>query len=395
MNVKEMRWIRRALLMAAAMIMMGATASAELVEPDSPNGHIAKTLVIDGVEVTVDADVYGSDVREVQAYRVEGLNLGSEPEKKVDLSTWLGEDKIVYQREEDLFFETENGTRLWLASYSDCELRSENYNRLQAESFDWGDATSFYPEHLRIDELEGMSVEEGLQKLLPTLEQLGITAVCEPFDGIAIDLDRLNAATQRHIDYGVAPDETVVEDWTREDEHYRVRLAIRYRGLPVMPWSAYGKEFMRTPEAYFYAWISRRGVEHFRMEFVPGEDEALEEAFVPITAEEALARCAEQAKSRFSEWGFAGPTYSGVEHAHVSSMHLGYALIPESGDAQDRGIGMYTSYCAKPVWYFSIYFDTTAMQAVSIEQPEPHAEAMSVMQVVAIDAKTGEMLLDF
>lgn len=349
-----------ALALAVFLALAPCMARAELVEPDAPDGHIAATLTIDGVEVRVDADVYGSDGKTVRAYRVEKQNPGG----------------------------------------MDFSIKGERAERLQSTAgyLDWGDATSLYPERLQMGELEGMSVREGIQKLAPTLERLGVTAVSEPFDGIAVDLDMLDAATERHMAYGVAPDETVVEDWTRADEHYRVRLAIRYRGLPVMPWSGYTRDFTQTPDAYLYAWISRDAVERLETEFVPGKDEALGDPFVPVTAEEALARCAGQAKSRFDAWGYGEPTYAGVKNAHVSSMRLGYVMLPDmeaSGSAANRLTGMHERYIARPAWFFAIDLETTANQAVSLDQPEPHAETMRAMKLVALDAKTGEMLLDF
>lgn len=349
-----------ALALGLFLALAPCMARAELVEPAAPDGHIAQTLIIDGVKVSVDADVYGSDVEAVQAYRVEKQNPGGM----------------------DFFYKGEHADRL----------------QSTAGYLDWGDATGFYPERLQMGELKGMSIQKGIQKLAPMLDKLGVTAISEPFDGIAVDLDRLDAATQRHMAYGVAPDETVVEDWTQADEHYRARLAIRYHSLPVMPWKEYTRDFTETPDAYLYTWIGRDGIEYLQVEFVPGEDEALGEPLAPMTAEEALARCAEQAKSRFDAWGYGEPIYAGVSNAHVNSICLGYVMLPDmeaGGSAESRLTGMYTRYIARPAWFFTIYLETTANQAVSLEQPEPHAEAMRAMKIVALDAATGEMLLDF
>lgn len=381
-----------ALLVGMLMALTPCMAQAELAAPQAPDGHIAKTLTVDGMEVRVDADIYGADIKEVQAYRVERLDLGEEPEKSVDLSAFFGDDPIVERRtlggEDDLVFETEGGAKIWLSPQG-VLWKSKNEGRLGTESFDWGESTSYYPERLRMDDLAGMSAEACVQKLAPVLDELGVAAESMPFDGVSIGLDALNAATEARLAHGVAPHEDVVEDWTEADEHVRLRLAIRYRGLQVMPWSEHTEEGI-TPETYIHAWIGRRGVERFQTEFVPGEDEALDDPFVPLTAEEALTSFAERAKSRWTMWGYGEPSCSGIRDAHVGSMRLGYVMMPEAKRA-----GADEGYIARPAWFFAVYFETTAMQAVSLEQPEPHAEAMRAMKAVAIDARTGEMLLDF
>ena len=387
------RW--SAALLAALTLTAGA-ARAEIVPAAAPDGHITQSVVIDGKNVAVDADVYGETVRQVQAYRVWPRNSGESP---ADVRVWLGDSEIVDRRdkrtENDVYMRAESGAQLWLTSYltrfegASCErLNAEGYYFLKL--YDWADSTNIYPERVEMEELEGFTVDEAIGSLAPMMDALGVTLEAQPFYGFTVSLDKLNTALAAHLDYGVSPTEVVVEDWSKADEHYRLRLPTRLHGLPVMPWRVLmntlaGEE---TADAAVCAWVSRQGVAFMDIEFVPGREEAVGEPFAPISAQEALEICAREAKSPVKEWGLGERNlhYTGVNNPRVSEMKLGYVLCPE---------GSGESCMARPAWFFRITYDTVALHVVSDwgDGPVEHEEAETWSQTVAVDAQTGDMLL--
>lgn len=393
-RLKKMKRWGMALL--AALTLTAGAARAEIVPAAVPDGHITQSVVIDGKDVAVDADIYGGTVQEVQAYRVWPRNDGDSP---ADVSVWLGDSEIVDRRakrtENDVYMRAESGARLWLTSYL-TRFEGASRERLDAEGFyflklyDWADSTNTYPERVELEELEDFTVEEAIAKLEPMMNEIGVTLEAQPFYGFTVNLDKLNTALAAHLDYGVSPTETVVEDWSTADEHYRLRLPTRLHGLPVMPWrvnmnTIAGEE---TADASVCAWISRQGVEFMDIEFVPGREETVGEPFAPISAQEALDACAREARSTVKEWGLGEKNlhYTGVNDPHVSEMKLGYVLCPE-GDGE--------SCLARPAWFFRIIYDTVALHAVSDwgDGPVEHEEAETWSQTVAVDAETGDMLL--
>ena len=392
--MKHMKRWSAALL--AALTLTAGTASAEIVPAAAPDGHITQSVVIDGKDVAVDADIYGGTVQEVQAYRVWPRDDGDSP---ADVRVWLGDSEIVDRRakrtENDVYMRAESGARLWLTSYL-TRFEGVNCERLNAEGYyflklyDWADSTNTYPERVEMEELEGFTIDEAIGSLAPMMDALGVTLEAQPFYGFTVNLDKLNTALAAHLDYGVSPTETVVEDWFTADEHYRLRLPTRFHGLPVMPWrvpmnTLAGEE---TADTAVCAWISRQGVEFMDIEFVPGREEAVGEPFAPISAQEALEICAREAKSAAEEWGLGevGRHYTGVNNPRVSEMKLGYVLYREE-DGE--------SCLARPAWFFRIIYDTVALHAVSNwgDGPVEHEETETWNQTVAVDAETGEMLL--
>ena len=344
------RWV---MALLAALLLTAGAARAEIVPAAVPDGHITQSIVIDGKDVAVDADIYGETVKEVQAYRVEAQGFGKYYQS--------GE----YER-----------------------LRTENSYFL--EIYNWADMMDSFPEQAAMEQLEGFSVEDAIAKLEPMMNEIGVTLEAQPFYGFTVSLDKLETALAAHLDYGVSPTENVVEDWSTADEHYRLRLPTRLHGLPVMPWrvnmnTLAGEE---TADASVCAWISRQGVEFMDIEFVPGREETVGEPFAPISAQEALDVCAREARSTVKEWGLGEKNlhYTGVNDPRVSEMKLGYVLCPE-GDGE--------SCLARPAWFFRIIYDTVALHAVSDwgDGPVEHEEAETWSQTVAVDAETGDMLL--
>ena len=115
-----------------------------------------------------------------------------------------------------------------------------------------------------------------------------------------------------------------------------------------------------TPHTVITAQVSRRGIEKLRLGFVPTEEKAIGEAFKPIPVWNALEAC---------EGLSSTEVY--LEHAYVSEIRLGYVML-----AEDRAL---TQAMARPAWLIRIWGEF---------------EGESESQMIAIDARTGESMLD-
>ena len=94
--------------------------------------------------------------------------------------------------------------------------------------------------------------------------------------------------------------------------------------------------------------------------FVPTEEKAIGEAFKPIPVRDALEAC---------EGLSSTEVY--LEHAYVSEIRLGYVML-----AEDRAL---TQAMARPAWLIRIWGEF---------------EGESESRMIAIDARTGESMLD-
>lgn len=368
MKRNRMRWMGCALLLAASLALTGATAAAELVEPDTPDGHIATALTIGGVEVRVDADVYGSDVEAVQAYQLSQRNFGTKPENELDLTAFLGDEPVLNRRtmwtEEDVCFETA-GARL---DVSPCSVSLRRSEAGRFENLGVAFLLSSAAERLTIEELPAFTLEEALGRLEPMLDQLGIIAVKRPVDGTSLALSELRDAAQARLDDGVLPGETVFTAYTQEDECYTLLLPYLYHGLMVMPTGEhlpYTNQY-ETPFAHVNALISRRGVEKLELDFIPGEERADGEPFRPISVEEALSAC-------------EGLTRPAVEclNPRIHEIRLGYVFL-------SRNLST-TEVNARPAWIMNVFSDDNELEATMGDG--------TCRDCIAIDAETGEMLL--
>ena len=373
-------WTAAGLLM---MALWAGTASAELAPPAAPDDHIRTAFEMGGVPVAVDADVYGAHVERVQAYEVTALNLGAQPEAAFDLSLWFGERPVAGRatrwQADDVVFWPEgealaNSVTQDSASFSPwgVAFRRSTARRLDAESA-WYPAEKkclwdVWKADVQLDALDGFAVSDALAELDPILDALGVTAGTQPVNGAALTLEELRAATQAHLAFGAAPDEAVIRDWTREDEHYELYLPQLYHGLMILPTQQYmtGIYGLETPHATVDAKISRRGIESLNLGFVPGEEEASGDPFAPITVQEALAACGRLESCEESR-AWVNP--------HVSRIDLGYVML-----TQDRAV---TKAKARPAWIMNVVYTH-----------ETDAEQGERACVIAVDAQTGEMLLD-
>lgn len=332
--------------------------------------RVTTTMKIGNQQVSIDAEIYGTEVEHVQTYEVTNLDLGNEPEKRFDLSLWFGKGKELEKRRYDaIVFLTEGEEVFWkkdcarFSPYGQLFLRATQW-RLEAEAV-------YYPiekwnrsvgERVEATPLEDFPIRAATEKIQPILTALGVEIQKEPVFAESFSVSDLEAATKAHREHGVSPDETLIEDWTKEDEYYELSYRQFFHGLPIMETDEHmpGIYEWETPRTVITAQVSRRGIEKLSLGFVPTEEKAVGEAFEPIPVRDALEACER-----------LGSTEVYLEHAHVSEIRLGYVML-----AEDRAL---TQAMARPAWLIRIWGEF---------------EGESESQMIAIDARTGESMLD-
>lgn len=203
--------------------------------------HVTTTMKIGNQQVSIDAEIYGTEVERVQTYEVTNLDLGNKPEERFDLSLWFGKGKELEKRRyDDIVFLTEGEEVFWkkdcarFSPYAQQFLRATQW-RLEAEEV-------YYPiekwnrsvgERVEATPLEDFPIRAATEKIQPILTALGVEIQKEPVFAESFSVSDLEAATKAHREHGVSPDETLIEDWTKEDEYYE----LSYRQL--FPWFAY------------------------------------------------------------------------------------------------------------------------------------------------------------
>ncbi len=351
----KMRWAA-----VLTMLLLMGTAKAERIE---------MTLNIGEKPVLIAAEIYGTEVEHVQTYEVTNLDLGNEPEKRFDLSLWFGKGKELEKRRyDDIVFLTEGEEVFWkkdsarFSPYAQQFLRATQW-RLEAEA-------AYYPiekwnrsvgERVEAAPLEDFPIRAATEKIQPILTALGVEIQKEPVFAESFSVSDLEAATKAHREHGVSPDETLIEDWTKEDEYYELSYRQLFHSLPIMETDEHmpGIYEWETPRTVITAQVSRRGIEKLRLGFVPTEEKAVGEAFAPIPVRDALEAC----KAINSEELY-------LEDAHVSEIRLGYVML-----AEDRAL---TQAMARPAWLIRVWGEF---------------EGESESQMIAIDARTGERML--
>lgn len=352
----KMRWA----VVLTVLLLLG-TAKAERIE---------MTLNVGEKPVLIDAEIYGTDVERVQTYKVTNLNLGGEPETKFDLSLWFDKGEALKKRaNEDIVFLAAGDGAFWekdsarFTPYVQQFLRATQ-RRLEAEA-------AYYPvekqnrsvsERVEAAQLEDFPIRAATEKIQPILAALGVEIQKEPVFAKSFSVSDLEAATKAHREHGVSPDETLIEDWTKEDEYYELSYRQVFHGLPIMETDEHmpGIYEWETPRTVITAQVSRRGIEKLQLDFVPTEETVVGEAFTPISVRDALEAC----KAIDSEELY-------LEDAHVSEIRLGYVML-----AENRAL---TQAMARPAWLIRVWGEF---------------EGRSESQMIAIDARTGERMLE-
>lgn len=206
-----------ALACALMMLMMNTTAA-------SAERHIVSTIRGADYAISVDADVYGEGTADLQAYRVQTLDWGRNPEAHFDLSLWFDADVPTEKAGIDytVFYPKGGETRLgardeagfspygaYFARAADARLAFPldkwNYRRVQ--------------ENPNVEQLlQGFSMMDAAESILPIADALGVDVERRPVFVSAMTLADWQAETRQKLDRGIAPDEHVIEDWTAEDE---------------------------------------------------------------------------------------------------------------------------------------------------------------------------------
>lgn len=379
-----------ALVLSLAMACAAGVAQAQIVPDAQPDGHIRRRMVIGGVPVEIDADVYGTSIQSVQAYRLRTLNPckdARESNTALDLSVWFGDEPVsstmLFSQDEMRFVAGEGVDALSTFDRDTAHISpySVRFNRMDAERLD--EEKLYDPQHkgilyqavresANIEPLDGLDMQDALDRIAPLLDWLGVTAIARPISGASFTVDDLNAQTQAHLLYGVSPSETVIKDWTAQDEHIELLLPILYHGLMVLPTDAHmpGISQWETGRASVRAIVSRQGVRRLEMDFVPGEERPTGDAFTPITLEEALAACERIPQSAAMD--------DISDDARVSEIRLGYVMMTENIAC--------TEATARPAWMMYVFYDMPI---------EGYGETYwtRTFKPIAIDAQTGESLL--
>lgn len=106
--------------------------------------RVTTTMKIGNQQVSIDAEIYGTEVEHVQTYEVTNLDLGNKPEERFDLSLWFGKGKELEKRRyDDIAFLTEGEEVFWK---KDC-ARFSPYGQLfsKRRSGGWKQEAVYYP----------------------------------------------------------------------------------------------------------------------------------------------------------------------------------------------------------------------------------------------------------
>lgn len=358
--------MKKGWLLACMLMMTSSLASAEIVNAPMPDRHIQTTIEHATYTITVDADVYGEGIGSVQAYHVTTLDLGMNPEKKFDLSLWFDESIPLEKKYYDcpaFFPQGESENILWRdeARFSPYYIYFHRATQARLEFPLERQGVNGLSESVNTELPEGLSLEQAALQISPILDALDVTIQREPVLVSSMTLEDWQSETAKKMEYGVAPNDYIIEDWTEADESCLIHYRQLFHGLPMMETDEHMPGIMEweTPETMVYAVMSRRGLEKLEFPFVVGAQEPLGEPFTPISADNAMAQF-KASELKLDEWS----------QLHVSRIELGYVMLA-------RNIAQ-TDIEARPAWLIRIWGKTLG-------------DTFSV--VAAVDAKTGEMLL--
>lgn len=348
-----------ALTCALMIVMMNMPAA-------SAERNIVSTIRGADYAISVDADVYGEGTSGLQAYRVQTLDWGRNPETHFDLSLWFDADVPTEKADFDctVFYPKGDETRLGerdearFSPYGVSFMRATdarltfpldkwNYRRMQEN-----------PNAVQLP--QGFALTDAAESILPIAEALGVEVERRPVFVSVMTLADWQAETRQKLDRGVAPDERVIEDWTADDESVQLNFRQLFHGLPMLETDAHMPGILEweTSLTMVSATVSRRGLERLDFPFVAGEEEAVGAPFSAISPEEALEAC-EKADLNLDGW----------QNLRVSRLELGYVMLAQNL-AQ-------TEIDARPAWLIRIW-------------GEIFGETESI--AVAVDAQTGNIL---
>lgn len=359
------RWI----FALALLIGWSCSASAEMIWEAQTPQRLRTTVGEGGWTVEVDAQIYGLDVETVQAYRVKKRNWGRSPELLPGLEALLPDplrcEKRTGWTAEDVTLTHPSGKRLDLSPWGNT-FASPSGERLLEAVWDVPFSHVAFREQLEIGELPNLSLGEAVAMAEAAADALGMTLGATPLDGKTVTLADMQQEVQDRKEWGLSPNETIIEDWTQADAHYRLMLPQYFHGLMLYPTqsSIPGRE--NTPVSAVGLIVRREGLEYLSADFVPGEESEQGEPFTPIPVEQALeAGVAELASSAVA---------ADMGNPRVRQAWLCYVPVADKGST--------TQYTAVPAWAFVIHYD---------DLTGCHEPALCNMPI-AVDARTGECL---
>ena len=304
-------------LTCALMIVMMNTPAA------SAERNIVSTIRGADYAISVDADVYGEGTSGLQAYRVQTLDWGRNPETHFDLSLWFDADVPTEKADFDCTVFYPKGDETRLGERDEARFSPYGVSFMRAT-----DARLTFP----LDKWNYRHMQEN-----PNAVQLP--------QGFALT----DAAES-------------IEDWTADDESVQLNFRQFFHGLPMLETDAHMPGILEweTSLTMVSATVSRRGLERLDFPFVAGEEEAVGAPFSAISPEEALEAC-EKADLGLDGW----------QNLRVSRLELGYVMLAQNL-AQ-------TEIDARPAWLIRIWgeiFGETESIAVAVDAQTGNILAM-------------------
>ena len=250
-------------LTCALMIVMMNTPAA------SAERNIVSTIRGADYAISVDADVYGEGTSGLQAYRMQTLDWGRNPETHFDLSLWFDADVPTEKADfgDTVFYPKGDETRLGerdearFSPYGVSFMRATdarltfpldkwNYRRMQEN-----------PNAVQLP--QGFALTDAAESILPIAQALGVEVERRPVFVSVMTLADWQAETRQKLDRGVAPDERVIEDWTADDESVQLNFRQLFHGLPMLETDAHMPGILEweTSLTMVSTTVSRRGLE--------------------------------------------------------------------------------------------------------------------------------------
>lgn len=323
-------------LMLAILILAPVMASAHEIEPTP--------FAIEG-RVTYDFEPSSAVPSPMNAYTSEYTFIDA------DMAA-----KVLFDDEDYLVQTTYDDDRVLdyvVCSNDDAQLRSTRYGYFaySTDNIKYSkDILTYAFEDNASDDLSFMSKADAIELCEDTFEKLGISAQAyeiESFDIAALKKlsDDNRDEQQEWLDLG--KEAYIKDDWTQDDECYRIKLYQTIDGVPVTTRGYYIKSRdLPLGGTYLDALVTRSGVEYI---YAYGLLKTLEiaESITPCTQKEALEAYIVEKNS----------TVEGMD-IHLASMDMRYVPVAIPGENQTKKVTM------TPVWMLGMQFQQTEDDAV-------------------------------
>ena len=318
-------------IMFAILILVPVMASAHEIKPTP--------FAIEG-RVTYDFEPSSAVPGPMNAYTSEYTFIDADMAARV---LFDDEDYLV-----QAIYDDDKGLDYVVCSSDSAQLRSDRYGYLtySTENIKYSkDILTYAFDDNASDNLSFMSKADAIKLCEDTFEKLGISAQAyeiESFDIAALKKlsDENRDEQQEWLDLG--KEAYIKDDWTQDDECYRIKLYQTIDGIPVTARGYYIKSRdLPLGGTYLDALVTRSGVEYI---YAYGLLKTLETAdsITPCTQKEALEAYITEKNS----------TVEGMD-IHLAGMEMRYVPVAIPGENQTKKVTM------TPVWMLAMQFDQT------------------------------------